>query len=74
MNGVVRLYRRFKRWTEQLSRTQNAILVGIQTFLVWAILSLLFGGFSPIMAVYGALAFAGASYWFDPRERNLLKQ
>ena len=67
MNGVVRLYDRFNEWTEGLSRVRYAILLGIEVFVFWIGLGLLFGDVSLLLAVAGALGSASAYYWLDPR-------
>lgn len=66
MNGIVRLYDRFKQWTEQLSQMQYAILVGLEVFVLWVGLGLLFGG-DLFIAVFGALGATMAYYYLDPR-------
>ena len=61
------LWRRFDRWAEGLSSAGMALLLGLQFFVVWAGIHVLFDTVLLVGAVFGAALTAGAYYWFDSR-------
>jgi hypothetical protein len=67
MNRAIRLYRQFDRWFRALSRTQRAIFVGMEFFVIWVGLDVLFGGLPLIATIFGAFGSALAIYYFDPQ-------